>query len=305
MRRPSPALLARLAMLFATAVWGATFVVVERAIQDLPVFHLLAYRFTLGALLLAPWAWRALRRAGPGAGRELLRDGLLVGLMLFAGYSFQTFGLVWTTPSRSAFLTGLSVLFVPLVGWLTGRLRPRPLSLLGAVCALAGLWALFQPWGGAGADFNLGDALTVGCAAGFALHVLVVERAVRRHPVVALAVFQFVVVAVLSAPSLAFEPPVERHFTAAAVGAVLITGVLATAAAFACQLYAQRHLGSVETAVLLTMEPVVAAVLSVAVGREALSAALVVGGALVVAGMVMSDVGSPPPEPPGAATPRS
>lgn len=293
-------------MLFATVVWGATFVVVERAIQDLPVFHLLAYRFGLAVLLLAWWARRSLRSLAPALRRDLLRDGLLVGVTLFAAYSFQTFGLVWTTPSRSAFLTGLSVLFVPLVGWLGGRLRPRPLSLAGAACALAGLWALFQPWGGgAGASFNLGDALTVGCAAGFALHVLLVERAVRRYPVVALAVYQFAVVALLAAPSLAFEPPTARHLTTAAVAAVLVTGVLATAAAFACQLYAQRHLGPVETAVLLTLEPVVAAVLSVAVGREALTGALVLGGALVVAGMVMSDVGSAPPEPPGAATPRS
>lgn len=304
--------MAHLALIFATVVWGATFVVVERAIQDLPVFHLLAYRFTLGALLLLPLAWqrgRRRRREGRPAPewRPLLRDGTLAGIFLFAGYGFQTSGLLWTTPSRSAFLTGLAVLLVPAFGWAAGTVRPRWLSVLGVLSATAGLWALFQPWGqtAAAVPFNRGDALTLGCAAAFAGHVLLVARAVQRHPVVPLAVVQFLVVAALSAPSLLFDLPVRRHFTPEAVGAVVITGVFATALAFACQLYAQRRLGEVETAVVLTLEPVVAAALSLAVGRESLTAGLVTGGVLILAGMLATDVGSPPPEPPGAATPRS
>ena len=299
--------MARAALLFATLVWGATFLVVERGIVDLPVFHLLAYRFSLGALLLAPLAWfRARRHRGRRPEwRPLLRDGVLVGVVLFAGYSFQTYGLLWTTPSRSAFLTGLSVLLVPALGWLAGTVRPRALALVGTACAAAGLWALFQPWGGAALAFNRGDALTLGCAVSFAAHVLLVERAVRRHPVVPLAIVQFLVVAALSAPALLFEPPAVRHFTSDAVSAVLITGVFATAIAFACQLYAQRRLGAVETSVVLTLEPVAAAALSIAVGREPLTAGLAVGGALILAGMLATDVGSPPPEPPGAAAPRA
>lgn len=297
--------MARLALLFSTLVWGVTFVVVERALDDLPVFHLLAYRFTLGALLLSPLLLRRRGRAVE-SWPALLRDAVPIGLMLFAGYAFQTGGLLSTTPSRSAFLTGLTVLFVPLVGVALGRDRPRPLSLVGTVAAVVGLWALFQPWGGdAGAAFNDGDALTIGCAASFAVHVLLVERAVRRHPVVPLAVVQFAVVALLSAPSLLFDPPVAAQLTTNAVSAVLITGVFATALAFACQLYAQRRLGAVETAVMLTLEPVVAAFYSIAIGREAASTALVVGGLLIVVGMVLADLGSPPPENPGAAAPRS
>jgi drug/metabolite transporter (DMT)-like permease len=305
--------MARLALLLATVVWGATFVVVERALDDLPVFHLLAYRFALGALLLVPLARR--RRRGvavdpvdpvdPAADRKaLLRDGLLVGVALFAGYAFQTGGLLTTTPSRSAFLTGLSVLLVPAFGWVAGTARPRPLSLLGAACAVAGLWVLFQPSAG-GAPFAVGDALTVGCAAAFAVHVLLVEKAVRRHPVVPLAVLQFSVVAALSAPALLLDPPTARQLTVTAVAAVAITGVFATALGFVCQLYAQRRLGAMETAVLLTLEPVVAAALSIAIGREAATSGLLAGGGLILVGMLFADLGGPPPEPPGAAAPRA
>jgi drug/metabolite transporter (DMT)-like permease len=254
-------------------------------------------------LLLLPWLLR--RRGRVASWPALLRDAVPIGLMLFAGYAFQTGGLLSTTPSRSAFLTGLTVLFVPLAGVALGRDRPRALSLAGTVAAVVGLWALFQPWGGAGAAFNSGDALTIGCAASFAGHVLLVERAVRRHPVVPLAVVQFAVVALLSAPALLFDLPVAAQLTANAVSAVLITGIFATALGFACQLYAQRRLGAVETAVMLTLEPVVAAIFSIAIGREAASTALVVGGLLIVVGMVLADLGSPPPETPGAAAPRS
>jgi len=303
--------MARLALLFATVVWGATFVVVEQAIAELPVFHLLTYRFALGAVLLAPLAVVRLRRGGRTVDwKPLLRDGTLVGVLLFAGYTFQTYGLLWTTPSRSAFLTGLSVLLVPALGWVAGSVRPRLLALLGTGLAAAGLWAMFHPWGalgpgGVAVTFNRGDALTLGCAVSFAAHVLLVERTVRRHPVVPLAVVQFLVVAALSSPALLFDPPSQHPFTRTALVAVVITGVFATALAFACQLYAQRRLGAVETSVLLTLEPVAAAALSLAIGRESLTAGLAVGGALILAGMLVTDVGSPPPEPPGAAAPRA
>jgi len=304
--------MARLALLVATVIWGATFVVVERALEDLPVFHLLTYRFTLGALLLVPLALRRRARAArqetapPAAGdrHTLRRDGLLIGVTLFAAYALQTGGLLWTTPSRSAFLTGLSVLLVPAFGWVAGTARPRALALLGAACAVTGLWALFRP-SASGLAFGLGDALTVACAAAFAVHVLLVEQAVRRHPVVPLAVLQFAVVAALSAPALVFDPPHAGQLTAAALAAVAVTGVFATALGFVCQLYAQRRLGAMETAVLLTLEPVVAAGLSIAVGREALSTGLLLGGGLILAGMLLADLGGPPPEPPGAAAPRA
>lgn len=307
--------MAHLALLFAALVWGVTFVVVDQALEDMPVFHLLAYRFALGALLLAPMAWRRMRREGANEGsavgavdwRPLLRDGTLVGVLLFAGYALQTYGLLWTTPSRSAFLTGVSVLLVPAFGWFAGTVRPRPATVLGALAAAAGMWAMFQPWGGdaGGPAFNLGDALTLGCAAAFAAHVLLVERTVRRHPVVGLATVQFMVVAALSAPALLFEPPTARHFSQQAVVAVVVTGVFATALAFACQLYAQKRLGAVETSVLLTLEPVAAAAFSLSLGRESLTAGLAVGGCLIFAGMLATSLTTPPPEPPGAASPRS
>ncbi len=288
---PSGRLPARLAMMAATFVWGTTFVVVQQALVDLPVFHLLTLRFALGAVLLVP----LLR--GSGQRRLLDGDGLVVGLALFAGYALQTAGLLWTTPARAAFLTGLSVIFVPLLAAVAWRRRPPALAWAGAALATAGLWLLYRPEPSLG-GFGRGDLLCLGCAVAFAVHVLLVERSVRRRTVPSLAVSQFLVVALLSAPSLIVQPFSTAELTPRAVSAVLITGVLATAVAFLCQLYAQRRLSATETAVMLALEPVVAAAVSIAARAEPWSWWTAAGGGLVVAAMIavqLAESGRPAP----------
>jgi drug/metabolite transporter (DMT)-like permease len=276
--------LPRLALLGATLVWGTSFVVVQRALADVPVLHLLAFRFTIATLLLLPLA-----RGGPWT-RTLKRDGGVIGLVLFAGFALQTSGLLWTTPSRSAFLTGLSVVLVPVLGLAWGRpLRARPLA--GSLVAAAGLYVLYRPAAGAALALGRGDLLTLACAVVFAAYVLLVERAVRRNPVMPLAVLQFAVVAALALPSLALAPPTAREVTGYPLFAVLLMGVLATAAAFAGQLYAQRHLSAVEAGVILTLEPVLAAATSVLAGVERWTFALTLGGALVLAAMLLVELG--------------
>jgi drug/metabolite transporter (DMT)-like permease len=279
-------LLPRLALFFATFVWGATFVVNQKALADLPVFHLIAFRFTLSTVLLLPLAWKLAKRSRPTP--ALWRDGLFLGGLLFAEFVLQTYGLLWTTPSRSAFLTGLAVVLVPLFGRLGGRpLHTAP--LLGSLCAGFGLWVLYRPETGS-APFGRGDLLTVISAAVFAFYILGIESAVRRHGATLLAVLQFGTVAALSLPSLLLRPPTAAEFTPYALGAILVTGILGTAVAFLCQLYAQQHLSAVESGVILTLEPIIAALTSVLLGAERWTASLVCGGLLVVAAMLICEL---------------
>ena len=285
---------ARLALLASTLVWGTTFVVVQRAIEEIAVFHLIAFRFGLAALLLLPLARR-------GWTRRTLIDGAAIGVLLFAGFVLQTAGLLWTTPSRSAFLTALSVLPVPFIGWLTGTERPRLGPLAGVLCAALGLWVLYVP-GSGGEPFNRGDALTVASAVIFAGWVVLSGRVTRRNTVLPLAAAQFTVVALLALPSLVIDPP-TGGYTKVAVGAVLLTGVMATALAFLAQLYAQQRLSAVEASVILTLEPVVAAAFSVALGVEPATWTLLLGGALVVLAMLLAEIGGRPQPPSPTAPP--
>jgi drug/metabolite transporter (DMT)-like permease len=283
----SSLLAARAALLLATVIWGASFVVVQRGLRDLPVFHLLALRFALGGLLILPWAMRH-----GGAWRRPRAAGLWVGLALFAGFVLQTYGLLWTTPARSAFLTGLTVLLVPLLAWVTSGARPSAGTAAAALVATTGLWVLYSPAAG-GAPFGLGDWLTLGCAVAFAAHLLLIERALRNHTSTELAWVQFGVVALFSAPSFLLQPARRAEFTANALAAIGVTAVLATAVAFVCQLYAQRRLGAIETVVILAFEPVVAALTSLLAGAEAFGWTLVWGGSLLVLAMVLAQLGGP------------
>lgn len=295
----STRLLARLALLVATAIWATSFVVAQRALAVMPLFHLLAFRFSLATLLLLPlvrrvrWTW------------ALVKDGLGIGLALFCGFVLQGAGLLWTTPSRAAFLTGLSVVLVPLFGLAVGR-RLALGPALGALLAATGLWVLYRPTAGQVAGFGRGDALELACAFAFAIFVLLVERAAPRHPLPALAVLEFGVVAGLSLLSFAVEPPAARELTGFGLFAVLALGILATALAFLLQLYGQRHLSAIDAGVLFTLEPVLAAVLSVGLGAEPWTRSLAGGGLLVVAAMLVTELwGGPGDVPPAiAAMPR-
>ncbi len=283
-------------------MWATSFVLVQRALVVVPVFHLLAYRFTLATLLLLPLARGA--RWTP----QLRKDGAAIGLSLFVGFLLQTSALLWTTPARTAFLTGLSVVLVPIFGLALGRpLEKGP--ALGSLLAAVGLYVLYLPAGGGvrATGFGRGDLLAVGCAVAFAVFVLLVERGARRNPVAPLAVVEFGLVALLSLPGLAHPAPRAAEFRGFPLFAVLVLSVLATAAAFVAQLYGQRHLSAIEAGVIFTLEPVFAAALSVALGAEPASRWLALGGALVVAAMLVTELwGGPDDAPPAVgATPRS
>jgi len=259
----------------------------------------MAYRFVLAVLLLLPLA-RGVRWT-----RALVVDGLGIGLALFCGFVLQGAGLLWTTPSRAAFLTSLSVVLVPLIGLALGR-RLAPGPALGTLLAAAGLWILYRPDNGFGLRLGKGDALELVGAVAFAVFVLLIERAAPRHPLPALAVLEFGLVALLSLPSLVLEPPTARELSGFGLLAALALGLFATALAFFLQLYGQRHLSAIESGVIFTAEPVLAALFSIGVGAEPWSVSLALGGVLVVLAMLVTELwGGPGDVPPAvAATPR-
>ena len=271
----------------------------------MPLFHLMAYRFVLAVLLLLPLA-RGVRWT-----RALVVDGLGIGFALFCGFVLQGAGLLWTTPSRAAFLTCLSVVLVPLIGLGLGRRLARG-PALGTVLAAAGLWVLYRPAAPSAASaasafrFGRGDLLAIGCAVAFAVFVLLVERGARRNPVAPLALVEFGLVALLSLPGLAFPAPKAAEFRGFPLVAVLVLSVLATAAAFVAQLYGQRHLSAIEAGVIFTLEPVLAALFSIGLGVEPWSLSLAGSGALIVAAMLVTELwGGPGDVPPAvAAAPR-
>ncbi|MBZ4420958.1 DMT family transporter [Myxococcus sp. RHST-1-4] len=274
------------ALALITVFWGVTFVVVKDALGYGDPFSFLALRFLVGALVLSALAGRQVLQP------RNLRNGAVLALFLFAGFALQTVGLTLTTPSRSAFITGMSVVFVPLLSLLLFKRVPKPTSLLGVVLAAVGLYFLTRPEVGAQeGGLARGDLLTLGCAVAYAGHITLTERYAPKEGVTGLVAVQLWGVALLSALSLPF---VERRveWTPSFVGAVLVCGVLASAVAISVQTWGQARTTAVRAAVIYSMEPVFAAAYSVALGYEVLGAREWAGGSLILLGVLVSDVGA-------------
>jgi drug/metabolite transporter (DMT)-like permease len=283
MRPASPRLRAEFALASVAFLWGATFVVVKGALDDISTFLFLAIRFSLASLLLAFWLRARLFRRSPVA----WRGGALCGVLLFLGYALQTTGLRWTTASNSAFITGLYVVLVPLLASLVYRIRPRMVELAGAALAAAGT-ALLS--GGLPADWNRGDLLTAGCAVAFAAHILAVERYSRRMDFERLSLMQIVSVAVLSWAAAAWIEPARIVWTPRLVWALAATSVLATALSFVLYTWAQGQTSAARAALIFALEPVFAGVVAWAAAGERWTAATLAGAALILAAIVLVEL---------------
>ena len=282
--RAERAVLADGVLVVVTAIWGASFVVVQDALRLADPFTFLVLRFTLAAGLLTVLDWRGL------FDRQILVVGAALGALLFVGFITQTAGLQFTTPSRSGFLTGLSVLLVPFVGLLLFRKWPSPPVLLGVALAVAGLWLLTGGMSGSAGTTAKGDLLTIGCAVAFAFYIVLLEPAARVHPSTPLVAAQLWMVALLALAALPFVPRYLNP-TPAFWWAVLYTGVLSTAVCMLGQTWAQARTSAVRAALIFALEPVFAAVFSVAVGRERLGIRELTGGTLIVLGIVAAELG--------------
>jgi drug/metabolite transporter (DMT)-like permease len=275
-------LIAAGALVAVTAVWGSTFVVVKDAVERMPVLDFLAWRFGIAAIAMLLLRPRAIARLGRG-GR--IRGGWL-GLALGAGYVTQTFGLEHTSASVSGFITGLFVVFTPLIAALLLRHEVGGAAWTAVGIATIGLGLLSLH----GFAIGYGESLTVLTAVAFAAHIVGLgEWSAGRDPV-GLAVVQLLVVAVLCGVPAAFGgialPP-----DAGVWAALALTGLAGTAVAFLVQTWAQSHLAPTRTAVVLTMEPVFAGLFGVLVAHDDFGARTAAGAVLVLAAMLLVELG--------------
>ncbi len=290
-----PLLLAHVLLLFVTLVWGCTFPLVKAALLDVSplLFNLL--RMALAFAVLAAFNARSLR----GLSARDLRFGALTGFFLGLGYELQTVGLTRTTPTKSAFITGLVVVLVPLFSAIPGvrppsAPRPGSLSFAGALLAFAGLVLLTTPSGSGSAflsGLHLGEWLTLGCAVSYAAHLLTLSRAAQHIEPRRLGTLQIGFATLLMLLGLPLGGRPTFHLSHAAVAALLITSLLATAAAFTIQSWAQRFLPASHTALIFTMEPVFAWLTSLLFLGERLSPRALTGAAVILGGILLAEMG--------------
>jgi drug/metabolite transporter (DMT)-like permease len=271
-------------------IWGATFVVVKIALSDASVFVFLSLRFLLAALVLAFIERGHLRSVKAG----VLRAGVLLGCLLFAGFAFQTLGLTRTTPSKSAFITGIFVVLVPLFLVVFGRKTVARSVWIGVFTAVAGLYFLTVPPSGL-ADLNLGDVLTFGCAVIYAVHIIAIGHYAPRYSTGMLVFLQVTLTGLLSVVAVlvlflgGWETP-RLAWTPGLFWAVLATGLLATVGTISVQVWVQRNADSSHVALLFTLEPVFAGLTSYLFMGERLGPRSLAGAALILSGILIAEL---------------
>lgn len=276
-------LTANLMLLTVAFVWGATFVFIKAALGEIGPFNFLAARFWLAFVVLAVPFLTRLRRGGP----SLWRAGGVLGTVLFAAYAFQTVGLRTTTASRAGFITGLFVVLVPLLSALVLRRPPAPSAWAAALLAVLGLALLSLP---VNRSLASGDGLMLLCALMVAVHILLVDRQAHRHDPLALGTAQIGVVALLSGLADWLTEPLPVHLSPTTWGAILFTALPATALALLLQVVAQRRTPPHQAALLLTLEPIFAALTAFLVLGERLSGRGLAGCGLILIAMLVAGV---------------
>jgi drug/metabolite transporter (DMT)-like permease len=264
-----------------TVIWGSTFVLVQAALKHISPILFLAIRFSIAAVALG-LIFRGRARFTP------TRGGLVAGACLFAGYLFQTVGLQFTTASKSAFLTGLAIPLVPLLSSLVYFTRPRLFELAGAFCATAGMGLMTLQ--GDTLSIGRGDLLTLFCAVAFAAHIITLGHYSGRVSFESLSLGQLAAAAALGLGTFWWVETPVVHLKPVVVAALALTGLLATALAFTVQAWAQQHTTPTRTALIYSLEPVVAWLTSFWLLGEILSRRAVVGAAMILCGILIVEL---------------
>ncbi|MGP0076082.1 MAG: DMT family transporter [Bryobacteraceae bacterium] len=283
-RRP-PGWLVDGSLVVMTLIWGATFVMVKRALDDASTLLFLTIRFASAALVLAFIFRKDFRAANL---RASIRAGALAGLCLFLGYVLQTVGLRYTTASKAAFLTGFTTPMVAVLASVVYRRAPQWIEVLGVVTAFLGMALMTIP--GGRLQIAAGDLIVSGCAVAYAFHILVTGRFANRVNIGVFIVTEIATGAAVGSATFWWAEPVRIHWTWPLIGALAVTSLLATALGFSIQTWAQRWSSPTRTALFFTLEPVFAWLTSYLVAGEVLSGRGVVGAALILAGVLMVEL---------------
>lgn len=270
-------------LLMVAAIWGATFVTVKNALVDITPFYFNTFRFSLATLLLMCISFKRINKIN----KSLLRAGILIGFLLYAGYSFQTIGLMYTSASNAGFITGLSVIFVPIFVTIFTKKAPSLGVIIGSILATGGLALLTLD---KSLQINPGDFLVLICAISFALHVIAVGKFTHMHDTLLLVTVQVATVSLFSGISAVITEPRPSFFTSQVWWALFITAFLATALAFILQNWMQRFTTPTRTAIILSTEPAFTALFAYLLLGEVMSNQDWWGSLLVLLGMLSAEL---------------
>lgn len=286
---PASRLRSDLILLLAAVIWGFAFVAQRMGMEFVGPFTYTATRFTLGCLVLVPFLlfrrpdFSTVRAESSASRRKFLLLQSLLGLILFGGISLQQYGLLFTTAGNAGFITGLYVIFVPLVGLFIGH-RVHPALWAGIILASAGLYFLsIVP----GTGINPGDIYVFGCALFWTAHVLLIGYLAPRRDPVHIAMIQFTICAILSWAVAAGYEDIRIDRILDAAWPILYGGVLSVGIAYTLQIVAQQHAHPAYASIVLSLESAFAVLGGWLILSEPLTGRILLGCCLMLAGMII------------------
>jgi len=285
------------ALLLATIIWGGTFVIIKESLNDISPMLFITLRFSLAAVILLPIFF--IKRKS--FSRKLLLSGMLLGLFLLLGFSTQTVGLKFTSATRSGFITGTMVVFVPILQLIIKKRSPTKGAIAGTVLVFLGLSflssggnSIFTLFSELGANFNFGDFMTLLCAVFFAFQIVYIDIISRKYDFWLLTFTQLATVSVLGIfATLLFDVTSIENIklipTDYLLFGILYTGLLATLINIAIQTKFQKEVTPTKAGIIYSFEPLFAALFAFFLLNEKITNFGVIGGALIFLGLLVSE----------------
>tara|TARA_B100000029_G_scaffold234745_1_gene231976 strand:- start:36 stop:908 length:873 start_codon:yes stop_codon:yes gene_type:complete len=277
--------IAQICLVITTAIWGITFIMVKEALNDAPPYAFATWRFLIATICNFLFIFLQFKSFTK---MEII-GGIFCGILLHAGYAFQNYGLQLTSASKSAFITGTSILIVPFILWIFQNKKVQLRAWLAVIIALIGLFLLINP---TGSDVNLGDIITIGCSVAFAGHIVLQDKYMKKDASILRFFFiQLLTVTILSYSSYLVIDTQTIIWSKRLITALLITGIFATFIAIGFMVWAQKLLSPTQTALIFALEPVFAAIYAWYAANEILSTISWIGGILIIFGVVWAETG--------------
>ena len=275
---------ADLVLLLVTIVWGAGFPVTKFALQTITPMYIIALRFIIAGALLSAIFYKKLRNID----KNIIKPSIILALLLFVTYVFQTIGMQYTTASKAGFFIGLAVIFVPFFSYLFLKTKIQQRIIISTLIAAFGLFLL--SFEGNSLSFNKGDFLMILSATCCAWHLIFSSVFVEKHDAVLLSLLHMLFVSVFGFIAAFTFETFPKHISAISFGSLLFMAILCTAFGFLVQIVALKYTTATREAIIFTMEPVFGALTSWILLKEQLGVKGIIGGVLIVSAMLLSEI---------------
>ncbi|MEF9991971.1 MAG: DMT family transporter [Romboutsia sp.] len=271
-------------LILVSIIWGSGFVGTQLSLDGgLTPLQILTIRFSIASLILGILFFKQIKA---NINKEILKEGSILGIFLFLAFATQTIGLQYTTPSKNAFITAASVVIVPFIGFVLYKRKLDKIGIISSLVALIGIGILSLE-----SDFsvNIGDALTLLSAVGFAFHIFKTSEFAVRHNAVVLSVVQFSVAFILSLGVQIFIGEVKIQAQAIGYLGVLYLSIFSTIIGFLSQTICQKKVDSTRTALILSTEAVFGTIFSIILLNEEITAKLIIGSILIFGSIITAE----------------